>query len=429
MSRSFWFLLYNVLGIPLQYAGFQFLRLFSSKVRKGVAGRKHLWETLDGFRESRNPDRPLYIVHCASLGEYEMAKPVIEGLRRDRPDSDIILTFFSPSGLEKVDNSSGADLITYLPFDSVRQITRFYQMLRPDKLILVSYEIWPNLIWIAERYRVETSLISARYQGSGMRSRRILESFYRAVYSSLTYLYPISPEDEAQFQRCLNGEDGPQIKTLGNPRFDRVLSRARQNGQTHLLPASFNHSPTIIAGSIWPADERKILSQLIRIIRSYPELRIILAPHEPTASHIESLEEWAAENGLISGRFSTVQELQQEARVLIIDSIGHLAELYHHCDIAYIGGGFSGSVHNVMEPAVARTAVLFGPDHHNSYEAEQLLDSGGGFSVDSGDEFGRKIRSLLQNPPELQQVREQAYRVIREHAGAAERTVQQLLST
>jgi len=431
MRRTFWFLLYNILIIPLQYVGFYLLSPFVGKIRRGIRGRKHLWDELETFVRHRNSERDLFIVHCASLGEYEMAKPVIEGLRTSREPADIVLTFFSPSGYDKVSDTAVADLITYLPFDSVRQVDRFYRLLRPDKLILTSYEIWPNLVWMAQRHDIESYLISARFQVSGARVLRPVQSFYGSLYGAIDHIYPIAEEDESNFYRCLRNWDKPKIERLGNTRFDRVLSRAesQRNENNSLLPVQFRHAPTFIAGSIWPSDMRVILSGISQVIRSNPEVKLVLAPHEPTESHLAHLSKWSRKHDLEYEYFSEIDALPPGARVLLVDGVGYLAELYHDCDIAYVGGGFSGSVHNVMEPAVARCAVAFGPQHQNSFEAEMLIRADGGECLESGEDVARFLSRLLNQPEKLQQMRQQAYTVVREHSGASSKTVERILAS
>lgn len=431
MKQAFWFGLYNILFVPLGFLGLHLSGLFSRKVRAGLAGRKTLFQTIEAFNRTRDHSRPLFLIHCASLGEYEMAQPVIARLKQERPDLYIALTFFSPSGYERMDADAPADLIMYLPFDSALQVDRFFRMLRPDKMVLTSYEVWPNLIWLAARRDVQIHLTSARLQNGNAKTYPLIRSLYSTVYGNIDHIFPISEEDRANLQRYYRLPDSVEVTVAGNTRYDRVLQRATARQGQHLLPPAFRHAPTFIAGSIWPADNRHLLPALATAAREYPELRMVLAPHEPSQAHLSELSTWCEDQDLPSQYFSAPADTPgtgSSARVLLVDTVGVLAELYHDGDIAFVGGGFSGSVHNVMEPAVARCVPLFGPAFHNSNEAEQLLAAGGGFTVSDTGSCTEVLQHYLGKPEQLATARQNAYQVIERNAGAAERTVRHLLA-
>jgi len=425
--RTFWYLVYNLVGVPVQYLGFRLIGLFNAKVRKGIHGRKRSSDTLQQFNAGRDKAQKCYIVHCASLGEYEMARPVIEGIKASEPDTDVVLTFFSPSGYDQVYDSSPADLVTYLPFDSVRRVTKFFTLLNPEKLILTSYEIWPNLIWTAKKYDVEVHLTSARLSEESKKTGPVFRSFFRTVYNDIQYIYPITAQDEQNFKSYFRLSESVEIHTLGNTRYDRVLERAVQAGEQPFLPENFRHQPTLIAGSIWPADNKVILPALESVKHAFPDLKLVLAPHELSRDHLRELQKWCDGRGLGCSYLNNGSADGNE--VLIVDKIGVLAEIYHDGDIAFIGGAFSGSVHNVMEPAVAKCAVLFGPEYHNSDEAEQLIKSGGGFSLTGETEMEETLYRLLSDPDTLHSAQNAAYNIITSNAGATGKTVRHILKS
>ena len=431
MKQAFWFGLYNLLFVPLGYLGIRVSGLFSHKVRAGIAGRKNLFSAIQAFNRTREQSRPLFVVHCASLGEYEMAQPVIARLKEAHPEIYIALTFFSPSGYERVGEEPPADLVTYLPFDSALQVDRFYRLLRPDKLVLTSYEVWPNLIWLAARHGVQIHLTSARLQNGNAKTYPLIRSLYSTVYGNIDHIYPITEEDRTNLQRYYHLPESVQVTVAGNTRYDRVLQRAAGRQEQHLLPPAFRHAPTVIAGSIWPADNRHLLPALAVAVRDYPELRVVLAPHEPSQAHLSELTDWCEGHDISYLYFSTLGKEGGHgpaARVLLVDTVGVLAELYHDGDMAFVGGGFSGSVHNVMEPAVARCVPLFGPAFHNSNEAEQLLAAGGGFAVSDAASCTEILRRHLGNQDQLTAAQQEAYQVIKRNAGAVEQTVRHLLT-
>jgi len=427
MNRRLWQLVYNIFSVPLQFVGFHVIGLFSTKVRRGIRGRKLSKKRLKHFCANRNTDHPVYVVHCASLGEYEMAKPIIESIRSQRPETDIVLTFFSPSGYEQVQDKTDASITIYLPFDSVQSLHRFYKMLRPDKLILTSYEIWPNLIWLAKHYNVEIYLTSARLRSGSAKSWPIIRNFYSAVFRDIDHIYPITENDMVLLQKYFTLPDKMEIDVLGNTRYDRVLERSQIHKNTHLLPQGFQHQPTLIAGSIWPNDNRVILPALSQILQDFDDLKLVLAPHEPNKQHLMELEEWCKQNQLHYNHLSRMNGTSAQSRVVLVDSVGVLAELYRDGDIAFVGGAFRGSVHNVMEPAAADCVVTFGPKFHNSNEAELLVQNGGGFTVESSEEFKTVLQNLLSNRESLVRSQKIARRIIQENAGATQKTVSHIL--
>ncbi len=390
-----------------------------------------MWSAIEQFQTGRDRERTLYVVHCASLGEYEMAQPVIASLKNQRPDIYIVVTFFSPSGYEKVGSSTPADLVTYLPFDSVAKVNQFYQALVPEKLILTSYEIWPNLVWLASRLDIGIYLIAARLEQENVKTAPIVRSLYASLYDKMSAIAFISEEDHARFTAAYGSPDHVQLSILGNPRYDRVLQRYRERQIDRHIPEAFGQGPTFLGGSIWSADNRIVLLALEELMQQHPSLKFILAPHEPTGSHLHRLIEWCVRNGYRHRLFTELSEndfLDRELQVLIIDTVGVLAELYRYADIAFIGGGFTGSVHNVMEPAVAGCVVFFGPDYHNSHEAEQLIARNGGAAVTETQELLEGVSRLLQNEGMRETMQNAAATMIEENAGATEKTVQLILS-
>ncbi|HKJ69834.1 MAG TPA: glycosyltransferase N-terminal domain-containing protein [bacterium] len=431
IKTAFWFAIYNSVVLPLIYLGFRIVALFSGKVRQGISGRKRLRAVIAQFNQTRDMSRSLYVVHCASLGEYEMAKPLIEAIRKRSRETYIVLTFFSPSGFEQVRETAPVDLVTYLPFDSVNQVSHFYRTLAPNALILTSYEIWPNLIWLADRYQVEAFLTSARLQNGNAKTYPLVRSLYSTVYGSIGHIYPITQEDYNNLTRYYSLPESTEMQVTGNTRYDRVLERSREARDRRLLPARYRHAPTFIAGSIWPADNKVVLPALKNLLSEYADLQVVLAPHEPSEHHLRDLSDWCENFQVDYELYSNIQqkkEAENHGRVLLVDTIGVLAELYHAGDIAFVGGGFSGSVHNVMEPAVAGCAVLYGPDHQSSNEAEQLVKSGGGFAVTDSEQLWGTLYNLLTDSEALRMAQAQAYGVIERNAGATEATVDRILA-
>lgn len=428
MIQAFWFILYNVVVVPIMYVGFRIAGLFNAKVRRGISGRKSITNTLRTFKESVEDESQIFIIHCASLGEYEMAKPVIKKFKVSQPDVQIVLTFFSPSGYDQVKDQSEADLVTYLPFDSVPNLTNFFTLLQPEKLILTSYEAWPNLIWTADRMKIKIYIISARMQDANMKTYPVIRSLYASIYSCVDHIYPITDRDKDNFSTYFLEKYSGKLKVFGNTRYDRVIERAESAAGKALLPKSFQSSVVFAGGSVWPEDNKVILKVLGSFAAQYPDLRFVFAPHEPSQKHLDEFIDWCDNNVLEYGLFSDLPNDGEQMRVILVDVIGHLAEIYHECDIAFVGGGFTGSVHNVMEPAVAHCTVLYGPDYGNSDEAGQLIEAHGGWSVSTADQFEHQMENLLSDRSKLRTVQENAAQVILKNAGATDKTVQAILA-
>ncbi len=427
MSRRFWQFIYNAFSVPIQFLGFHLIGLFSAKVRRGIRGRRTSKVALKEFCASRDKNNPVYVVHCASLGEYEMAKPIIEGIREQHSKSDIVLTFFSPSGYEQVKDDNSADLTIYLPFDSVQSVNWFYKKLQPQKLILTSYEIWPNLIWLAKHHNITSYVTSARLRSGSAKTWPIIRNFYSTVFRDIDHIYPITETDMALIQKYFDLSEHTEIDVLGNTRYDRVLERSQHHKDTHLLPQGFQHQPTVIAGSIWPNDNRVILPALMQILQDYEQLKLVLAPHEPNTHHLSELEQWCIDNQLSYRLLSETNGDHNRSRIILVDSVGVLAELYRDGDIAFVGGAFKGAVHNVMEPAAADCVVTFGPKYHNSNEAELLVKNGGGFTVENADQFQGILQNLLSDQEKLKRSQQIARQIIQENAGATQKTVSHIL--
>jgi 3-deoxy-D-manno-octulosonic-acid transferase len=419
-----WILIYNALFVPLAFLTLQILVLFNDKIKRGVRGRQNSWHQLVRFRQ-KYPHKPVFLIHSASLGEFEQAKPVIRGLKAIRSDVLIVASFTSPSGFEHAAEMSEVSLKIYLPFDSFLRTRRFFQILKPQKIIFVSYELWPNLIINARRHRVSTYLISARIRQTSSKFYPIVRNFFKELYRSLDYIFAISEQDRESVKKLI-GSVQIKVLTLGDTRYDQVIERARSR-MTQQLPELYRDKFVFIVGSIWPQDAKHLLPAIAEIIRNFAQFRCILAPHEPNEFALESFEDQFRNWGISVCRYSQVTATPISDVVVLIDKIGILAELYHQTNLAFVGGGFRGSVHNVMEAAVAGIPVVFGPDYHNSREAELLVEAGGGFVCSNEAEIFGLITRLIEDESYYRQASFSARRVIMDNLGASARTVKEIL--
>ncbi len=422
----FWGLMYNIVFIPLAYIGYYIAFLFNEKIRKGVYGRRETNRELKIYRE-KNPNKKVFLVHSASLGEFEQAKPVIRGLKALRPDIDIIASFASPSGYENADRLDEVAQFIYLPIDTLVRTNIFLSTLKPDKIIFVTYELWPNLVINALRYKIPTYLMSARIRKDSLKWLPIIRTFFSEIYRCLDHIYAVSQED-SQSMKKLVGTVDVKVLNLGDTRYDQVVQRAERNINGK-VPRIFKQGFVFVGGSIWPQDVEQLLPAVIKIMHEKEEFKVIMAPHEPSNYALEMLETKFKNAGFDSLRLSRFGNTAPHCRAVLVDKVGVLAEIYHHCDAAFIGGSFRKSIHNVMEPAVAGIPVFFGPIYHNSREAESLIERGGAKSCQNASQLYSEISTVIEDKEAYQKMAHSARKVIVENMGASARTVKEILES
>jgi len=375
---------------PAALAAARVSSLFLPKMREAVAGRRgyrERWSTLRGAWRGR----PVWF-HVASVGEFEQARPVISAIKRAHPGTPVVVTFSSPSGYhfaKRRQKTEGGviDFFDYLPFDRNRTMRFCLDCVQPRLVVFVKFDLWPNLIWEARARGIPVALIDATLSPSSRRLSGPGRWFYASLYRALDPILAISAEDAARFAHSAPGHRG--ISVCGDTRFDRVMERWNAR-MRDVLPLPDDGAPTLIAGSTWPPDEARLLPALARLMREEPALRAVIVPHEPRPAHLDPIRQWALEHGLVV-RMTSEHHADLSARVVIVDTVGVLAEAYAHAHVAYVGGAFSTGVHSVIEPAIAGLPVVFGPHHDNSFEAVQLLARGAAQAVRNEEETYRAL--------------------------------------
>ncbi|MGD8413066.1 MAG: glycosyltransferase N-terminal domain-containing protein [Candidatus Latescibacterota bacterium] len=368
---------------------------FHVKLREAVAGRRG-WRKRWTKAASSLADRPVWF-HVSSVGEFEQAKPVISSLAVTRPDIPVVVSFSSPSGYHfalRKETPGGANnikFIDYLPVDFARNARFILEALDPRLLVFVKFDLWPNLIWEARRRRVPSVLIDATLSPSSRRTSSAGRRFYGNVYSNIDKIIAISEPDAERFRTAAKGHRS--ITTAGDTRFDRVMERKVGAGKVGFdLAGPGRH--VVICGSTWPRDESRLLPALAGLMSRDESLFAVIAPHEPHENRLTELSSWANSSGFTVARASG-GVTPPHPRVVLIDTVGILAESYRMGDAAFVGGGFSTGVHSVIEPAIEGLPVLFGPHHDNSFEALRLREAGAGFTVESGKDVAEVLSRLL----------------------------------
>jgi len=368
--------------------------VFNKKAALWVKGRQQYWTILDkaiAVPPFNAPGRKLAWFHCASLGEFEQGRPIIETFRQQHPEYLILLTFYSPSGYEVRKAYSGADLILYLPLDTKSNVQRFVETIKPDIVFYVKYEFWFNFLSYLQSKNIPTFLISAVFRPDQHFFKGYAE-WPRKVLQGFTKIF-VQNEDSKELLQFIGIKN---VEVSGDTRFDRVMAVAAKPKTIDIARAfSLNHK-VMVAGSTWPADEDLIFKL---IYQNKNKMRFIIAPHEISADHINTLMQRAGKTAV---RFSQTNiEEVKTAEILIIDSIGMLSQLYQYGTLAYIGGGFGAGIHNILEASAFGLPVFMGPNYHKFNEAKELIELEGAFEVTKPDELIKKVNRLLNDKEEL----------------------------
>lgn len=404
------------------YIAIRFLGLFNKKIRSGISGRKKLFEQLIIDLTGIDRKKKMVWFHSSSMGEFEQAKPIIERLREEK-NINLIVTFFSPSGYLNSRNYPYADVISYLPFDTPALISRFISLVRPGLVIFMRYDFWPNIIWTIKSKKIPWMIVDATMQKNSKRKLPVAKNFHKSLFGSVSKILSVSQIDSDNFKDF--GINADQLKAVGDTRFDRVYKKSLAAREKHLFKDGlFDGKKIFVFGSSWPSDEDVVLPAFLKLMKYDQNVIMILAPHEPTEIHLESIE------GYFSGitktiRFSYMNNYNNE-RVILIDSIGILLTLYFYADAAYVGGSFKQGIHNVLEPAVYGIPVLFGPKHQNSQEALKLVGLGSGLVVKNKRDMYRSLRKIFSDESYRNRLGEISSGYVKENIGATERILNEI---
>lgn len=412
--------LYSGLILPTGLVLLWLMSWRNRKLRAVLAERGGLWKRLEEQLEARDPARPLIWFHVASAGELLQALPVLRRFLAD--GAQCALTVTSPSGMgwaaREREQTPGLILADTLPLDLRRNARRMIRLLTPAVLVYVKYDLWPNLAWEAQRAGVPQFLLCAALNPGTTRGRSsAVRWFYRAVYGALTGIFTVSEADRRAYRDAT--PEHVAVEVGGDTKYDTVLERMATPAP-HPLSGWAEEHTVLVAGSTWPGDEARILPPLAKALAAYPELGLIVAPHEPSPERVRAIE--AALAGVKTAHLSALTKPGAgpgDCRAVVVDSVGQLAALYGGAAAAYVGGGFGAGVHNVLEPAAAGVPVLLGPRHRNAPEAAALVSAGGAFCVEDERDFRRKLLGLLDDPDSRRRAGAAALEHVREKAGAA----------
>ena len=404
--------------MPLIILALKLISPFSEKISQGLKGRTEIWSRLKKVNFST---KKVVLIHCASLGEYEQIKPIINKLKNKNDEIRIILSFFSPSGYNRSMDTQ-IDLKIYLPLDLPYHMKRFFNSINIDVFVLAGYDVWPNAIRFANKFNVPTLIVSARLHEGSHRLKPVFSSMQREIYRRFDKVLTVSEGDSTRFKSL--GVRESALEVLGNSRYDRVIERKGETVPNEdKISIILDEKPVIILGSIWRTDISITFDAILSRMEDDSNLSIIIAPHEPENKILELIESRLSEIHIGFVRSSDITSGAGSIRAIIINEIGYLAGLYKFAHIAYMGGGFGPGVHNVMEPAVYGIPVIHGPKLKSSETAKFLDESGGGFLVKTKEEFDTIFSKFLANDELRKASGLAAETVIIERAGATEKTV------
>jgi len=370
------------LGIYLYGLAICFVSLFSKKAKKWKTGRQNFWSKLPSIENKKN----VIWFHAASLGEFEQGKPIIEAWKKDYPNDFILLTFFSPSGYEQKKNYDKADYICYLPLDTPQNAKRFIAHFKPKYTFFIKYEFWLNYIEQAFIKNSRVYAISAVFRPN-QRFFKWYGGIFRKALNQFEHIFLQNEES----LKLLTSIGLKNTSVAGDTRYDRAFDRLHQHQNAPRIESWLNGEKAFIIGSSWEEDE-KLLLPLIN--QGVVTQKVIIAPHEINESHIAKICEKLA---IPYQRYTSVaknQSFETSTRVLILDCIGLLADVYQYGSYAYIGGAFKTGLHNILEPATFGLPVIFGPYHKKFPEGQEFINEGIGWSINNSTTLQETILTL-----------------------------------
>ncbi|MEN9333312.1 MAG: hypothetical protein RLY35_492 [Bacteroidota bacterium] len=381
------------------------------KGQKGSIGLMREWRT-------QNPDAKVFWIHAASLGEFEQGRPVIEEFKALYPTASVVLTFYSPSGYEVRKNYAGADLILYLPVDTTKAMSRFIKEMRPSMVVIVKYEVWPNMLRILNESEIPVVLFSAIFRPQHRFFSGLLKGYWSGV---LQRIGDFHVQDEAS-GRLLSGIGIDQWTVSGDTRYDRVWKVAQEAALKIEFVNWKGQSRVVVLGSSYEEEETLIQSLVLK----YNDIKWVIAPHHIEEHRILSIEQrFLGETVRATEMFQKGEGL--EKRVLILNTMGDLGGLYRLGEMAVVGGGWGKGIHNILEPSAHGCAVLWGPNDGRFMEAKLMVEREGGVRVEGVEQAKRQLEDWIEHAEKGEEVGKNARELVRRGAGATDKVLKTIV--
>lgn len=406
--------MYNIIMYIIQL-GIAIGSIFNDKLRKMWQGEQDAVQTL---RKKVDPDADYIWFHAASLGEFEQGRPLMEQIKKSYPQYKILLTFFSPSGYEVRKNYEGADIITYLPIDTVGNARQFLRTVRPVMAFFIKYEFWYNYLHILQYRGIPAYSVSSIF-----RPDQVFFKWYGRGYGRVLKCFTRFFVQNEESKKLLESIGIHDTMVVGDTRFDRVLQIKEASKQLPIVERFVKGTPedqkkVFVAGSSWQPDEEIFL----KYFNNHRDWKLIVAPHVIGEDHLKFIFSLIKDKKVVRYTQATEDNVA-EADVLIIDCFGLLSSVYHYGDVAYVGGGFGVGIHNVLEAAVWGMPVLFGPNNKHFAEAQGLLQSGGGIEIEDYETFSLIMSQLSDGSAYYDTCGQEAGAFVQSLAGATKKVL------
>ncbi len=379
-------LVYNLLALPLLFIYSKLMSLMNDKIKQRE-------ELADGYLDIPPKKNKRVMIHASSMGEYEQVKYLVELVRKSEPNTEVIVSFFSPSGYNNLNDRLYYDYKVYLPLDFKNRVKKFVDHIQPDVVIVIRYDLWYNFVRYLHKSEIPIHLINATYTISKSLGKKFLGiKFYKMLLKRLTSIYCVNEYHKGKFE-SINIE--VPVELVPDTRYDRIISRVELASKNQLLNIADGYK-VLVVGSSWKMDIR-LLSDVIKKLKKKHQLLVIYVPHEVDEKTIEHLKNRIGEHYI----YSELSKEQVIDKDLIVNEIGLLLDLYKYADVAYVGGAFGSGVHSVTEPAGYGVPIFCGNQHYkNSEDARKLVEIGGLLPMGSTKLFYDKLKELLENDNE-----------------------------
>jgi len=418
---------YNIVLIPLALLFFSIASQFNPKIRKGLQGRKKLFQNLKNEIPTIEAHRQTIWFHVSSYGEFLQAKPVLDQLKSINPNLFLLVTVFSPSGFENIKIQHPVDYLCYLPFDTYFAIKKFFSIINPEIAVIVRHDIWPNFVWRLYTQKIPLYLIDASLPEKSSRFYPVFKSLNKIIFQKISEVFVIAEEEVNKFKML--GVNPDSIKITGDTKYDQVYERSLN---TQKISQLINHPDLkekriIIAGSTWQEDEAFVIPAFHQVLKNVNNCFLIIAPHEPTLKRINEIEQLCDKFGINSVRLSGFEKYKKETQCLIIDQIGLLSSIYSLGDAAFVGGSFYFKIHNVLEPAVFGMPVFFGPKMTNSAEAIKLINNESAIIVNSVEQIANLLTRVFNDFEFAKKYGDKAKSLVMQNVGSSKKIAEFLV--
>ena len=405
-------LFFYQITVRLYYAAAYISSFFNLKAKQWIKGRKDI---ITQLTNTITPHEKIYWFHCASLGEFEQGKPIIDYIKAHNSNNKILLTFFSPSGYELRKDYENADYVFYLPIDTKKNAQQFISIVNPTHAFFIKYEFWYHYLFELHNRSIPTYLISGVF-----REQQPFFRWYGSTHRKMLNYFTFFFVQNTSSEKLLHELGYQNVITTGDTRIDRVYENSMHPQPVALIKSFQKNKKIIVVGSSWEQEEA-IVAEFIH--SSKKDYKFIIAPHDVSDKRIQQIE------SLLKSDYIKYSDAKSSNiglhKTLIIDNVGLLSNIYQYTDIAIVGGGFSGNLHNILEPASFGNTILFGPKYHKFHEAEALLQLSAAYSIKDEDDLLAVINHLeIDN--HLEESQQKALNYIKEGVGATEMIIQQL---